>query len=91
MFDNIEQCLILSSIQSYHVFRVDVKQSQWSSPSDIKEMYRCASIIANQQLVFNFNGNRYRILVAVQYEFGIVYIRFIGTHSEYDKMDAATI
>jgi mRNA interferase HigB len=76
------------ALQSWYA---DVKQSQWSSPAEIKEMYRNASIINNQRVVFNIKGNRYRIVVAVQYEFGIVYIRFIGTHSEYDKIDAATI
>jgi len=50
-----------------------------------------ASIIANNGVVFNIKGNRYRVIVAVQYKFGIVYIRFVGTHDEYDKIDATTI
>ena len=69
----------------------DVKRSDWSSPSDIKRMYRSASIIANNRVVFNIKGNQYRIVVVVQYEFKIVYIRFIGTHSEYDRIDAEII
>jgi mRNA interferase HigB len=69
----------------------DVKQSQWSFPQEIKDMYRSASIIANNRVAFNIKGNRYRIVVAINYEFGIVYIRFVGTHSEYDKIDATTI
>ena len=69
----------------------DVKQANWSSPSEIKEMYRNASIVANNRVVFNIKGNRYRIVVAINYEFGIVYIRFVGTHAEYDKIDANTI
>ena len=69
----------------------DVKQTQWSSPSDMREMYRNASIVANNRVVFNIKGDRYRIVVAVNYEFGIVYIRFVGTHTEYDKIDVTQI
>ena len=69
----------------------DVKQSDWSSPADVKRIYHNASIIANNRVVFNIKGNRYRVIVAVQYKFGIVYIRFVGTHDEYDKIDATTI
>ena len=54
-------------------------------------MYRNVSIVANNRAVFNIKGNHYRLVVAIQYEFGIVYIRFIGTHAEYDRIDVATI
>ena len=60
-------------------------------PADIKKVYRNASFIANNRIVFNIKGNRYRLVVAIQYEYGIIYIRFIGTHQEYDRIDAATI
>jgi mRNA interferase HigB len=69
----------------------DVKQATWKSPADIKSVYRNASIVANNRVVFNIKGNSYRLVAAIQYEFGIVYIRFVGTHDEYNRIDAATI
>jgi len=63
----------------------------WPTPNDVKAQYRNASIIANSRLVFNIKGNDFRLIVAVNYAAGIVYIRFVGTHTEYDKLDAATI
>ncbi len=69
----------------------DAKQATWKTPADIKRVYRNASFVANNRVVFNIKGNDYRLVVAIQYQTGIVYIRFIGTHSEYDKIDAASI
>ena len=76
------------ALQSWHA---DVKKAEWNSPADVKRTYRNASIIANNRIVFNIKGNRYRLIVAVDYTYHIVFIRFIGVHSEYDKIDAATI
>lgn len=69
----------------------DAKHALWQSPMDIKATYRNASIVANNRVVFNIKGNDYRLIVAVNYRFGIAYIRFIGTHSEYDRVDATQI
>lgn len=69
----------------------DVKHATWNSPIDIKDVYQNASILANNRVVFNIKGNKYRIIVVVQYHYGIVYIRFVGTHKEYDRIDATTI
>jgi mRNA interferase HigB len=77
-----------SALQAWYV---DVKRSKWRSPADIKSIYRSASLVANNRIVFNIKGNSYRIVTAVQYQFGIVYIRFVGTHEEYGHIDAATI
>jgi mRNA interferase HigB len=66
-------------------------RSQWRSPSDIKEAYRNASFTANNRVVFNIKGNDYRLVVAVAYRFGAVYVKFIGEHAEYDRVDAATV
>ncbi len=61
-----------------------------SSPDDIKTAYPSASFF-RRRVVFNVKGNKYRVVVAVKYEFFSVYIRFIGTHAEYDKIDATTV
>ena len=68
----------------------DAKRAMWESPADIKAVYRNASIIGNNRVVFNIRGNQYRLVVAVNYQFGIVYVRFIGTHGDYDKTGAET-
>jgi len=77
--------------QALQAWYADVKRAKWRTPGDIKRIYRNASFVADDRVVFNIKGNRYRLIVAVQYQFGIVYIRFVGTHSEYDKVDAAKI
>jgi mRNA interferase HigB len=69
----------------------DAKHALWQSPLDIKAIYRNASIVANNRVVFNIKGNDYRLIVSVNYRFGIAYIRFIGTHTEYDRVDATLI
>jgi mRNA interferase HigB len=77
-----------SSLEAWYA---DVKQAEWKTPADIKNVYHNASVVANNRVVFNIKGNKYRLVVAVKYEYGIVYIRFIGTHPEYDKVDVDTI
>lgn len=69
----------------------DVEQAVWNGPADIKAVYRNASFLANNRVVFNIKGNKYRLVVIVIYKHGVVYIRFVGTHGEYEKIDAATI
>jgi mRNA interferase HigB len=69
----------------------DAEKAEWTTPEDIKDTYANASILGNNRVVFNIRGNTYRLVVAINYAFGIVYIRFIGTHAEYDKIDAETI
>ena len=77
--------------QALQAWYADVKQADWQTPTDIKNVYRNVSIVANNRVIFNIKGNKYRLVVVVQYQYGIVYIRFVGTHQEYDKIDAATI
>jgi mRNA interferase HigB len=77
--------------QALQAWYADAKRANWKSPADIKKAYRNASIIANNRVVFNVKGNRYRVVVAVQYKLGIVFIRFVGTHQEYDQIDATTV
>lgn len=69
----------------------EAKAATWKSPQDIKNAYRNASFIANNRVVFNIKGNDYRLIVAVAYRVRIVYVKFIGTHAEYDQIDAVTI
>ena len=61
------------------------------SPADIKALYRSASILRNNRVVFNIAGNKYRLIVRINYDSKTVFVRFIGTHREYDKIDAEVI
>lgn len=65
--------------------------AQWTQPADIKAQYGSASILKNRRVVFNIKGNDYRLVVAVAYKHQIVYVKFIGTHEEYDAIDAETV
>ncbi len=67
------------------------KLAEWITSSDIKEAYRNASFVANNRAIFNIKGNKYRLVVAINYSFGIIYIRFIGDHKDYDKIDTIQI
>jgi len=69
----------------------DVKHAHWQSPAAIKAVYRNASFVGRNRVVFNIKGNKYRLVAAVQYDFGIVFIRFVGTHKDYDAIDAGSI
>jgi mRNA interferase HigB len=66
-------------------------RADWRSPADVKAAYRNASFVANNRIVFNIKGNEYRLVAAVHYNRGMMFIRFIGTHREYDKIDVANI
>lgn len=77
--------------QPLQAWYADVKTAAWHSPADIKNVYRNASFLADNRVVFNIRGNHYRVIVVVQYAHGILYIRFVGTHRDYDRVDAATI
>jgi mRNA interferase HigB len=63
----------------------------WKSPIDIKAAYRNASFIANERVVFNIKGNDYRLVVLVRYRQGLMFIRFVGSNSQYNKIDVSTI
>ena len=68
-----------------------VKAADWTKPNDIKKMFGSADLLSNGRVVFDIGGNKYRLVVAVHYRGKRVYIRFIGTHNEYDKIDANEI
>ena len=66
-------------------------RASWSNPQDIKNRYASADFVGTDRVIFNIGGNRYRLIAAVDYARHIVFIKFVGTHAEYDRVDAATI
>ncbi|MBI4650610.1 type II toxin-antitoxin system HigB family toxin [Candidatus Desantisbacteria bacterium] len=79
------------SEQALRAWYEETKKSNWNNPNDIKQMYSSASILANNKAVFNIRGNTYRLVVAINYAYKIVFIRFIGTHKEYDRIKVAEV
>ena len=69
----------------------EASKSKWKNPNQIKKEYPSASVLANNRVVFNIKGNNYRLIVRINYDYQMIWIRFIGIHSEYDKIDAAKI
>ena len=65
--------------------------ANWSAPANVKRDFRNASILKDGRVAFNIAGNKYRIVVWINYAYRVVYIRFIGTHAQYDKIDVQTI
>jgi mRNA interferase HigB len=79
------------SEETLNLWYKDVVQSHWISPNDLKTQYPSASILRNSRVCFNIKGNSYRLIVAINYRTGFVLIKWIGTHAEYDKIDAETV
>lgn len=69
----------------------EAEEAYWNSPKDIKKDYPSASILPENRVVFNIKGNTYRLIVKINCDYGMLWIRFIGTHSEYDKINAEKI
>lgn len=69
----------------------DVVSANWTRPADVKAQFGNASILRDGRAVFNIGGNKYRIVVWINYPYRVVYVRFIGTHAQYDSIDAQTI
>ena len=69
----------------------EARNASWKSPQDIKNRYSSASFLKSNRVVFNIKGNEYRLVVAVAYRFEAIYIKFIGTHAQYDAIDPQTI
>jgi mRNA interferase HigB len=69
----------------------EARAARWASPADVKASYGSASILRGGRVVFNVCGNHHRLVVWINYEFHVIYIRFVGTHREYDRIDAQTI
>lgn len=75
------------SIESWYA---DTKKAQWSSPEEVLARYPKASIVANNRVVFNISGNRFRLVCAMQYQSKMAYVKFLGTHTEYGKINVET-
>ncbi|ADL56027.1 MAG: type II toxin-antitoxin system HigB family toxin [Nitrosomonadales bacterium] len=69
----------------------DASRAGWKTPSEIKAAHRNASFLGSNRVVFNIKGNDYRLIVVVHYNRGMMYVRFIGTHAEYDAIDAGKV
>ncbi len=69
----------------------EASQADWKSPNDIKRKYRHASFLKENRVAFNIGGNKYRLIVQANYTYSVLYIRFIGTHAEYDRIDPERI
>lgn len=70
---------------------IEASKAQWMTAQHIKDRYRSASFLADNRVVFNIGGNKYRLIVRINYVVGIVYIRFVGTHKQYDHINAEVI
>ena len=77
--------------ESLRAWYSEVKQAHWETSQDILDHYRTARTLPDNRVVFNIRRNRYRLVVKVNYDRGIVYIRFVGTHAEYDRINAEKI
>jgi mRNA interferase HigB len=66
-------------------WRNEVEKAQWDGPHDIKRSYASASFLADNRVIFNIKGNKYRLVIKAKYQYGIVMIEWVGTHAEYNK------
>lgn len=80
-----------SSKTALQVWCKVVRKSEWRSLSDIKDTFNSVDYVGNQRFVFNIKGDEYRLVAVVKFSIGFVYIRFIGTHNDYDKIDCKSI
>jgi len=69
----------------------EVEKEDWDGPARLKGKYRSASIIKGNRVVFNIKGNDYRLIVKINYQYRVVYVRFVGTHAEYDKVNVEEV
>ena len=69
----------------------EVESEEWQGPADVKARYPGASLLRGSRVVFNIKGNRYRLVVRIDYAFQLAFIRFVGTHAEYDRIDAGEV
>ena len=68
-----------------------VRAAAWAKPTDVKATFRSADVVSSERIVFDIGGNKYRLVAAIHYRGQRLYVRFIGTHAEYDKIDVRTV
>lgn len=69
----------------------EVVKADWSTPNEVKRQFGNASILKDGRVVFNIAGNKYRLVAWINYPYRVLYIRFLGTHAQYDRIDAQTV
>lgn len=69
----------------------EVINAHWQQPADIKRSYASASVLKNRRVVFHIKGNEYRLVVSIAYKLQLVYVKFVGTHQQYGRVDAQTV
>jgi mRNA interferase HigB len=72
-------------------WHAEVEKASWKDPAELKAQFRSASIVSGERAVFNIKGNDYRLIVAINYHYRILLIIWLGTHKEYDKIDATKV
>ena len=76
------------ALEDWHA---QIRNADWATPADVKATYGDASILKGSRVVFNICGNKYRLITKINFPYRVVYIRFVGTHEEYDKVDAESV
>ena len=69
----------------------ETEKADWEGPAQVKERYKSASFVGGNRVIFNIKGNDYRLVVKINYPYRVVYIRFVGTHADYDKIDVEEV
>ena len=77
-----------SSLEAWHA---EAQKAMWNSPQDIKDQFRSASLLKGNRVVFNVAGNKYRLIIAIDYGRQVCFVKFIGTHKQYDQIDAEVV
>lgn len=76
------------ALESWHD---EAAKAEWKTPQAVKDQFGSASICGNNRVVFNIGGNKYRLVVEMQYRAGLAWVKFVGTHAQYDQIDVETI
>ncbi len=79
------------SKQSLRTWYQEVKRADWATPAQVRELYPTASFVRGNRVVFNISGNRFRLVAWINYRWRTVYIKWVGTHAEYDRIDVEKV